>query len=255
MVGRLISAVILSLVPLAAQVTTATFYGIVTDPSSAAIAGAKATMTHEGTGASTTKFSDDTGEFVFNFLPVGVYTLHIEANGFKTFGSTGIELLAAQSIRRSFALEVGGVAEIVEVKAAVTSVNTVSAEERESVSMQQVTELPLARRNVASVIGLGTGVVRSAGDVILNGLGRGATSITLDGTDASSNPERPSTALFGDFNYINTVSVEAVQEVQTSKGVIPAEYSRAVSGNINIITRSGTNNWTAASSRISSPKS
>src|SRR5262249_32794581 len=89
----------------------------------------------------------------------------------------------------------------------------------------------------------GTGVFRTGGDVILNGLGRGGTSITLDGTDASSNPERPSTAMFGDFNYINTVSMEAVQELQTSKGVIPAEYSRALSGNINVISRSGPNIW------------
>jgi len=79
--------------------------------------------------------------------------------------------------------------------------------------------------------------------VILNGLGRGGTNITLDGTDASSNPERPSTAMFGDFNYINTVSMEAVEEVQTSKGIVPAEYSRALSGNINLITRSGANVW------------
>ena len=71
----------------------------------------------------------------------------------------------------------------------------------------------------------------------------GPTSITLDGTDASSNSERPSTALFGDFNYINTVSMEAVQEVQTSKGVIPAEYSRALSGNVNLLTKSGTNKY------------
>lgn len=226
-----------------AQVTTATFYGIVMDPTSAVIGNARVMLLNEGTQATSTTTTDDSGEFAFTFVPVGTYTLRIETAGFKTSEARGIELQAAQNIRRTFVLDVGEVAEKVEVKAGAVTVNTVSAEQNESVSQQRVIELPIARRNVASVIGLGTGVVRSGGDVILNGLGRGATSITLDGTDASSNPERPSTAMFGDFNFINTVSMEAVQEVQTSKGVIPAEYSRAVSGNVNVITRSGTNQW------------
>src|SRR6059036_1979347 len=100
-----------------AQVTTATFYGIVTDPSAAAIVGARVTLAHEGTGATSTTATDQIGEFSFTFLPVGLYRLRIEAAGFRTYESSGVELLAAQSVRRSFTLEVGGVAEVVEVKA------------------------------------------------------------------------------------------------------------------------------------------
>ena len=58
-----------------AQVTTATLYGIVTDPTGAVIPNARITLTHEGTGAVTTKSTDAQGEAVFNFLPVGSYTL------------------------------------------------------------------------------------------------------------------------------------------------------------------------------------
>ena len=47
--------------------------------------------------------------------------------------------------------------------------------------------------------------------------------------------------MFGDFNYINGISIEAVGEVQVTKGVIPAEYTRSLGGNLNIISRSGTN--------------
>ena len=89
------------------QVTTATFYGIVTDPSGAAMAGARVTLVHEGTGTVTAKQTDAAGEAAFNFLPVGLYTLRIEAPGFRTFESRGMEMLAAQSIRRSFSLELG----------------------------------------------------------------------------------------------------------------------------------------------------
>jgi hypothetical protein len=49
--------------------------------------------------------------------------------------------------------------------------------------------------------------------------------ITVDGTDPTSNPERPSVGMLGDFNYMNAITTEAVQEVQISKGVVPAEYA------------------------------
>src|SRR5262245_36210685 len=156
-----------------AQVTTATFYGIVNDPSGAAVAGATVTMTREGTSAISTKITDETGEFVFNFMPIGFYTLKIELHGFKTFESRGMELLAAQNIRRSFTLELGQVAEIVTVTGEASLVNTVAPEQRESFSQMQVTELPLARRNFANVLSLGTGVTRGgSGQVRLNGVGR-----------------------------------------------------------------------------------
>src|SRR5229473_1290493 len=113
------------------QVTTGTFYGIVSDPSGAVVAGAKVTLAHEGTGAVSTATTDPTGEFVFNFLPVGLYTLRIEASGFKLLESRGMEVLAAQSIRKTFNLDVGQVSETVSVSGQATQVNTVAAEQRE----------------------------------------------------------------------------------------------------------------------------
>src|SRR5216117_3112060 len=99
------------------QVTTATFYGIVTDASQAVLPGASISMTHVGTAATTTKVSDERGEFAFTFLPSGTYTLKIELPGFKSYVSSGFELGAAQNVRRTFALEVGGAAEQVTVTA------------------------------------------------------------------------------------------------------------------------------------------
>src|SRR2546426_735075 len=79
-----------------AQVTTATFYGIVVDPSGAAVAGAEATLLNEGTQASLHQQTSGTGEFAFNFVPVGVYTLRIQAGGFKSAVSTGLKLSAGE---------------------------------------------------------------------------------------------------------------------------------------------------------------
>ena len=224
-----------------AQVTTATYYGIVVDPSGAVVPDATVTLTNQGTRAQTTHTTDRSGEFAFTFVPVGSYTLRIESAGFKVSQSTGIELSAAQNVRRSYALEIGEVSETVEVTSAAPLVNTVSAEQRENIDTRQISELPLSRRSVAGIVTLGTGVVRSSGDIFLNGSGRGGTQVSVDGTDATSNPERPSINMFGNFNYVSTISIDAVQEVQLVKGIIPAEYTRAMGGNLNLITKSGTN--------------
>lgn len=223
------------------QVTTATFYGIVVDPTGATVPKAEVTLLNEGTQALLRQQTSPSGEFAFNFVPVGTYTLRIQADGFKSYVNTALPLSAGESIRRTFTLSLGAVTESVQVTSQTEMVNTVSAEQRETVTTRQVTELPLSRRNVANIVTLSSGVTRSGGDVFLNGAGRGGTSISVDGTDATGNPERPSLAMFGDFNYINGLSIEAVGEVQITKGVIPAEYTRSMGGNLNLISKSGTN--------------
>ena len=67
------------------QVTTATFYGIVTDPTGAVIPGATVTLTNAGTGAAQSHTTDTAGEFAFTFVRVGTYTVRIQADGFKAF--------------------------------------------------------------------------------------------------------------------------------------------------------------------------
>ena len=68
------------------QVTTATFYGIVTDSSGAAIVGAPVTLTNQGTNATLTSTTDGAGEFAFNFVPVGIYDLRIQAKRIEHAG-------------------------------------------------------------------------------------------------------------------------------------------------------------------------
>jgi outer membrane receptor protein involved in Fe transport len=245
---------LLSSLPAAAQVTTATYYGTVVDPSGSRIPGANVSFVHNETGAVTTKSADSGGEFSFDFLRVGTYTIRIEAAGFKTFAATDVELAAAQTVRQTFTLTVGSVRETVSVESHAPLVNSVNAEQRESMSSAQVSGLPLARRNYTNLLSLGTGVTVSNsgggpghsnrdGGVRLNGLGRSGTTFTVDGTDANANSEGRAGALFTNFNYIDMISIEAVQEVQVVKGIIPAEYSSALSGNVNLITKSGTNSF------------
>ena len=224
------------------QETTATFYGAVTDSTGAIVPGAKITFTHNATGATATKETDTAGEFQFDFLRVGVYTLSIQAQGFKRFESSGITLAASQRVRQTFVLELGAVTETVLVNGQATLVNTVSTDQRESLDRRQLEELPMSRRSFQNILTLGTGIDTSDnGGVRLNGLGRSGLKITVDGTDATSNPENPGTSMYQSFNYINVMSIEAIEEVQTTKGVTAAEYGHQLSGNVNLVSRSGTN--------------
>ena len=227
-----------------AQVTTATLYGIVQDQSSSVIAGAQITLTHDATGAVRQTTTDETGEFVFTALPVGAYTLKIEKPGFRAYLRKGIELAASQNVRQTHTLNVGELAQEVTVQSATPLVNTVSVEQRESLDSLKVRELPLSRRNVTNILRLSSGVDTGNGGIRINGQGKSGAGVTVDGTDANSNPsEGRAIAQYGDRNYIDVMSIEAVQEVQVMRGVMPAEYGGVISGQVNLISKSGTNEW------------
>src|SRR5438132_236527 len=127
--------VILSVAAAAAAVgsgqgTTATFAGIVTDPTGAVLPGAEIEIVNEGTSAVTHQVTSETGEFVFNFVPAGTYTLKITMPGFKVYESRAIPLGAAQRVRRTYSLEVGNVTDNVTVTGEAPLVNTLSVEQR-----------------------------------------------------------------------------------------------------------------------------
>lgn len=244
LVGAALMAASFGLPVAHAQVTTATFYGIVNDPTHAVVPKAVVTLTNENTSTVATKTSGPSGEFTFDFLQVGTYTLTIEAPGFKTLRNSGIQLAAAQNVRQTFVLELGQVTDTVSVVGESPQLNTVAADQRESHTQLEVASLPTAQRNFVSLLNVGTGIQTTGdGGVRMNGLGRSGLKITVDGTDASSSPETPSTSLKNNFNYINVMSLEAIQEVQTTKGVSQAEYGFQLSGNVNLISKSGTNTW------------
>src|SRR5215470_1314529 len=98
-----------------AQVTTATLYGVVHDSSGAVIPGVSVTVTHEGTNLVRETLSDERGEFVIPALPAGPYAIKIELPGFKTYESRGLTLGAGQTVRQTYALEVGNVTEKITV--------------------------------------------------------------------------------------------------------------------------------------------
>jgi hypothetical protein len=226
---------------LAAQVVTASFNGTVLDPNGASVPGASVTMLNVDRGSTLTRTANTFGEVVFPSLPIGEYTITAEAKGFKTLKRGGVTLSSGQDLRMALALEIGQVAETIEVTSAAPLVNTANAEQRSNMEGGRVQELPMSRRDWTSLLNLNTGAQVSGGAVRLNGLAPSSVRLTVDGTDATQDNESPSLSMNGNFNTIKGVSTEAIAEVVVSKGIASAEIANTISGNVNIITKSGTN--------------
>ena len=230
-----------------AQVSTATVYATVTDPSGALIPGARVTLTNTATGVATERQSNAAGAAAFDFLRVGSYTIEITSDGFKAFEGQNIELSAGQTVRLSFPLEVGAVTETVIVQDIAPLVQTSASEQSQTFGEEKVSELPLSRRNFTGLLSINTGVTPveggSGSSVRMNGVGRNGAAFAVDGGEASANPEGRGASVYGAPNYIDLLSIEGIQEVQMVKGTVPAEYGNLVGGQIQIVTRSGTNEF------------
>jgi hypothetical protein len=197
------------------------------------------------------QLTNETGEFVFDFVPVGTYTLKIVMPGFKSYESRAIPLGAAQNVRRTYVLEIGAVTDNVTVTGQAPLVNTISPEQRLSLETVEIQNLPMINRNITNILDIGSGLTTGTSNDVgfsgtrfrLNGLGGSAMSLTADGTDANGNAGPTMVSGYGAYNKIEVMSSESVGEVQVIKGVIPAEYGSAMGGAMSLITKSGTNQY------------
>jgi len=226
------------------QRTTATLFGIVQDPTGGVVPGVSIELTNQQTNTKLTAVSNDVGEFTFSFVPVGRYDLKAELTGFKTHVRTGLELTSGQQIRYPIALEVGEINDVTTVKAEAPLLQSAAVTKSDGISNLQLAELPQSRRDFTTLLGLQNGMrFDKQGMFSINGLATAGITITVDGVDAAGDPETSSLAAFQGFNLINVMSQEAIQEVVVSKGVMSAEVARTFSGNINVISKSGTNDF------------
>jgi len=242
--GLAIAALLLSTVASWAQVSTANLTGTVQDASGAVIPGAAVTLTNDAAGLTYNTETGPAGGFAFSVLPTGTYTLSVQSAGFKAYRSTGIRLVASANVRQVHSLEIGQVTETVEVAGAPPLVATQASEQTESIDNAKVTELPLGRRNVTSLLKLSSGIDTGSGGVRINGLGKSGAGVTVNGTDANSNPsEGRALENYGGRNYMDIMSIEGVEEVQVMRGVMKAENGGVVTGTVNLISKRGTNEW------------
>ncbi|MGH8248927.1 MAG: carboxypeptidase-like regulatory domain-containing protein, partial [Gammaproteobacteria bacterium] len=169
---------------------TVTIFGVVTDSTGSLVPKAAVKVVRSETGAAREAISDDRGNYVVTQLPVGEYTVTVEAPGFKRFVQENIRVQVDENRQVNVSLEVGNVAESVTVRAEVAQVETRSAALREVVDSKRMVELPLNGRNALDLQLLvpGAGFVMAADQaqntsVSINGTRTNANNYTLDGGD------------------------------------------------------------------------
>ena len=223
-----------------AQAVRATLVGRVTDQSGAVVPGTKVTLTNTGTNETRVVTVSDNGEFVFTQLAPGQYTLTTEHEGFRKDVRSGIELQVGQEARIDVALQVGALAEQLEVVAAAPLVSSENAALGNVVDQKKIVELPLNGRGYLQLALMQPGVFAPAqgstigfrGGFNVAGSTEVSTQYILDGVgnndEASNQP-------------LHTPVLDSVQEFRVLTGTYSAEYGRQSGGQVIVTTKSGTN--------------
>jgi hypothetical protein len=224
--------------------------GLVSDASGAVISGANVTLTNTATNISLSTTTNETGNYTFALVPVGNYTMKVEHQGFRTEVTREFRVETAAQVRQDFKLEVGAVAESVEVTASSVLLTTENATTGGVIENRRIVELPLNGRNMQSLallvpgvqFGIRTGKDNGSGGfpipgqafaVIANGIRETHQVVSLDGVDAKD-PRVHTT------NFVP--SIEALEEFKIQTNAYSAEYGFGGGAQVTITMKSGTNN-------------
>ncbi len=236
-----------------AQEITGQIRGIVTDASGGVIANAAVTITNvDRKQVIRTVETNTAGEYVAPFLPVGRYSVAVEAKGFKRFLKNDIELNVSDRLTVDASLQAGAVTETVTVEAEPLQVNLQSVAVEGLISGTQVRELPLNNRNYEQLVTLQPGVTSNTADQVYVGTTnpQGAVNIvsfSISGNRQSQNNWTIDGADNVDHGSNITLlvypSVDAIAEFKIERSNYSPEFGRSASGQINVVTRSGTSNF------------
>jgi len=244
----LLALVVFGALPMVAQFDTGTITGTVTDASGALVARATVTVTNLGTGIQKSFVSDQNGNFVASSLPYGTYVVGISASGFAEAKSQPVVLNVGSTVNLNLRLAVGASQESVQVNGTATTVDTSSSTSGTTLDTNQVANLPINGRDVSEFLEVSPGSVGSTGffQGSVNGMENIFTglNITLDGQSA----------MRGDINgfldtegqetaRITRASVDSIQEIDYSNSGYTAETGHSLGPQMNIITKSGTNEY------------
>lgn len=233
---------ILSLV-LNAQTTTGSITGTVTDASGAVVPSATVKVLNTQTGIHTSVTSDPSGIYTATLLPRGQYAVEVTAAGFKRFRREGITLQVAQQARIDVQLAIGEVAESVIVTADAARLETETATLAKVVDNRAIVNLPLNTRNVYSLVFLTPGVTGTVGNSYgemrysVNGARQRTMDTLIDGVTAA----HPTVNGFAGISVFP--SVDAIEEFKLMGADFPAEFGRSLGSVLNIVFKSGTNQF------------
>ncbi|MGB7190403.1 MAG: TonB-dependent receptor, partial [Acidobacteriaceae bacterium] len=230
------------------QLNTGTITGAITDPSGAVVPSAKVKVSNNATGLARTTLSTSSGQYSLSFLPPGTYSLSAAAKGFQTEARTGLTISAGQFVTMDIRLKIGQASQTVTVSGASSQLNYSNQEQRAILSGEAIHQLPTPKEDWTSLLSTTMPGVQgsSAADnssISMNGLPPAAMNLTVDGMNAQPDPETPSFSLEGGFQTINVINTSSIDQVIVTKGVAPASAGSGMAGNVNIITKGGTNQF------------
>lgn len=229
-----------------AQVSSSRVTGLVTDKTGAVVSGAKVTLTNEGTRVTYSASTGASGNYVFDAIQIGTYTVTIEMMGFKRLIARGNVLTVGVPLTVNVELEVGGAQEEIEVVGSFERVQTsTSGNLGGLVDNKMLVDLPLGLesgtggRNPLIFVRLQPGVntgANTGGGSHVNGARDRAFNYTLDGIDINE-----SSAGGSEFSPIRT-NPDSLQELRVITSNATAEFGRSSGAQVALVTKSGTNN-------------
>src|SRR6266436_4281145 len=233
--------------PLAAQKTTGTIAGVVTDPAGAVVSGADVTVTNTATGETRTAKTSAQGDYAITELPAGAYDVTIRQPNFKEYVSKGVQLFVSSTATVNATLTVGSVNEQVTVEANAVQVETSTGAVGNVVEGNQVRELPLNGRSFAQLTQLMPGVSPASNfDSKHKGLEAGV-DFSVNGNNTTGNLFLVDGVNNNDIGSQRTIliypSIDAIQEFKILRNSYGPEYGQAMGAIISILTRSGTNQF------------
>jgi hypothetical protein len=227
-----------------AQSNAADLQGYVRDPSGAAVTGATVTVRNPATNFSRDVTTNDEGYYQITNLPPGSYEITVEAGGFAKGRIPSVTLTVGQRADLDIPLTVGAVGATVDISTAeVALVESSSTTVSNTIDQKRINDLPINERSATgfaltiSTVGRDNG--RPIGPAPTSGLNIGgqrgrSTLVQVDGADYTDNSINAARS---------TVSMEAVQEYQVATNSYAPEFGRATGGIVNVVTKSGSNDF------------
>jgi hypothetical protein len=218
---------------------TSPINGVVTDSAGGVVPGATVTLVNDATKVTSEQVTNTSGQFSFPGMPVGTYTVTVSLGGFKTYVAREVRVVAGSPATVNAVLEVGDLTETVEVRAGSELVQTQSSTVTSTLSIEQLSEIPLNSRNALYSVALLPGVSQTGGprQASIMGLPNNTVNITIDGVTTGNMLQSGD----GFFSMV-TPRMDAVEEI-TVTGAVPGSTGGSGSVQIQMVTRSGSNRF------------
>jgi hypothetical protein len=226
--------------------TTGQIVGVVRDQSGAVIAAADVTVIGQGTGMRRTARTNETGSYTAALLPPGQYDVHIAVTGFQPVLVSNVRVAITETTTIDAEVTPASVVESVTVSAGAPIVQTAGPQLGRVVDSRALSGLPLATRNVTQILGLSPGaatylpdntaVGRNTQTISVNGARVTENNLQIDGIDVNT---------MGSAAAVNipVPAPESIQEYKVQTSLYDATFGRSGGGNVQILTKSGTNTF------------